>query len=85
MLFRSLLFVAGLNIDVSPPPGMPFPLTKFVPWAAYAQLRDGATMLLEQEALVKALMGQSSENADQMSFDAAIHAMAEAEGVRVPE
>jgi hypothetical protein len=42
-------------------------------------------MLLEQDALVEALIGQSSENADQMSFDAAIRAMAEAEGVRVPE
>jgi hypothetical protein len=64
---------------------MPFPLTKFVPWAAYAQLRDGATMLLKQEALVEALARQSSENADQISFDAAIRAMAEVEGVRVPE
>jgi hypothetical protein len=79
------LFVAGLNIDVSPPPGMPFPLTKFVPWAAYAQLRDGATMLLEQDALVEKLAAQSSENSDRISFDAAIGAMAEAEGVRVPE
>jgi hypothetical protein len=82
---KNILFVAGLNIDISPPPGMPFPLTKFVPWAAYAQLRDGATMLLEQDALVEALAQQSGENSDQISFDAAIGAMAEAEGVRVPE
>jgi hypothetical protein len=82
---KNLLFVAGLNIDVSPPHGMPFPLTKFVPWAAYAQLRDGTTLLLEQDALVDVLSQQSSENADQISFDAAILAMAEAEGVALPE
>jgi hypothetical protein len=81
---KNLLFVAGLNIDVSSPPGMPFPLTKFVPWAGYAQLRDGRTMLFEQEALVAALMAQSADNPDQISFDAAIRAMAGAEGVSLP-
>ena len=81
---KNLLFVAGLNIDVSPPHGMPFPLTKFVPWAAYAQLRDGATKLLEQNELVEALQKQSSVNPDQISFDAAILAMVDAEGVLLP-
>lgn len=81
---KNLLFIAGLNIDVSPPLGMPFPLTKFVPWAAYGQFRNGATMLLEQEALVEVLRQQSTANADSISFDAAILAMAEAEGVTLP-
>jgi hypothetical protein len=81
---KNLLFVAGLNIDVSPPDGAPFPLTKFVPWAAYVQLRDGAKRLLEQDALVEALLAQPTANPDQISFDAAIHAMAETEGVRLP-
>jgi hypothetical protein len=81
---KNLLFVAGLNIDVSPPESMPFPLTKFVPWAAYCQFRDGSTILLEQDALVDALSRQSAVNADQISFDAAILAMAEAEGVSLP-
>jgi hypothetical protein len=81
---KNLLFIAGLNIDVSPPPGMPFPLTKFVPWAAYAQLRDGRATLFEQEALVEALTGQSADNPDEMSFDAAIRAMAAAESVTLP-
>ncbi len=82
---KNLLFVAGLNIDVSPPSGMPFPLTKFVPWAAYIRLRDGSETLLEQEALVEALARQSPVNTDQLSLDAAILAMAQAEGVEVPE
>ncbi|WP_210255023.1 hypothetical protein [Methylocapsa sp. S129] len=81
---KNLLFLAGLNIDVSPPEGMPFPLTKFVPWAAYFQPRNGAATLLEQDALVDALMRQSTSNADQISFDAAIRVMAEAEGVTLP-
>jgi hypothetical protein len=81
---KNLLFIAGLNIDVSPLPGMPFPLTKFVPWAAYVQLCDGTTKLLEQEALVATLLAQSPVNADLMSFDAAILAMAEAESISLP-
>jgi len=81
---KNMLFVAGLNIDISPPEGMPFPLTKFVPWAAYGQFRDGTAMLLEQDQLVEALLRQSIVNAEQMSFDAAIQAMAAAEGVSLP-
>ncbi len=81
---KNLLFVSGLNIDVSPPEGAPFPLTKFVPWAAYVQLRDGAATLLEQDAFVETLMAQPTSNPDQISFDAAILDMAEAEGVGLP-
>jgi hypothetical protein len=81
---KNLLFVAGLNVDVSPREGMPFPLTKFVPWAAYAQFRSGATLLLEQDALVETLLRQCTVNADQLSFDAAIQTMAEAEGISLP-
>lgn len=81
---KNLLFIAGLNVDVSPPEGAPFPLTKFVPWAAYAQLRDGSTKLLEQDALVEALTLQPTANPDQISFDEAIRAMADMETVRLP-
>jgi hypothetical protein len=81
---KNLLFVAGVNVDVSPPEGAPFPLTKFIPWAAYCQLSDGGSTLLEQEALVETLMRQSISNPDQISFDAAILAMAKAETVSLP-
>lgn len=81
---KNLLFVAGLSVEVSPPEGIPFPLTKFVPRTAYSQLRDGAATLLEQDAPVEALMAQPTSNPDAMSFDAAILAMAEAEGVGLP-
>lgn len=81
---KNVLFVSGLNVDVSPSDGLLFPLTKFVPWAAYARLRDGRTFLLEQDALFAALAEQPVENADQIAFDAAIKAMAEAEAVELP-
>jgi hypothetical protein len=78
---KNLLFISGLNIDISPPEGLPFPLTKFIPWAAYVRLRDGRSFLLEQDELTETLRAQSLENADRMSFDAAIHKMTEADGV----
>ncbi len=81
---KNLLFISGLNVDVSPPPGLPFPLTKFIPWAAYIQMRDGTSRILEQEALVAALLSQPTTNPDQISFDAAIRAMAEAETITLP-
>jgi len=81
---KNLLFVSGLNVDVSPLPGLPFPLTKFVPWAAYLQLRDQGGRILEQAELYDALMRQSPDNPDQMSFDAAIAAMAAAEEIKLP-
>jgi hypothetical protein len=81
---RNLLFVSGLNVDVSPSPGLLFPLTKFVPWAAYARLRDGTHFVLEQDALFDALAAQPVENPDEIAFDAAIRTMAEAEGIELP-
>jgi hypothetical protein len=81
---KNLLFVSGVNIDVSPRPGLPFPLTKFVPWAAYVRLRDQDGYVLEQAELFEALGRQSVDNPDQMSFDAAIRAMAQADEIKLP-
>jgi hypothetical protein len=81
---KNLLFISGLNIDVSPRAGLLFPLTKFVPWAAYARLRDGTDFLLEQQALFDVLDAQPVENAAQISFDAAIMTMAEAAAIELP-
>jgi hypothetical protein len=81
---KNVLFISGVNIDISPRGGLLFPLTKFVPWAAYAQLRDGTAFLLEQDALFAALSAQSTENPDQVSFDAAIKTMADVEGIELP-
>jgi hypothetical protein len=81
---KNVLFVSGLNVDVSPQDGLLFPLTKFVPWAAYARLRDGTSFQLEQDALFEALAAQPIENPDQISFDAAIETMAAAPGLELP-
>jgi hypothetical protein len=81
---KNVLFVSGINVDVSPDGNLLFPLTKFVPWAAYARLRNGDTFLLEQKPLYDELAAQPVENPDQISFDAVIKTMAEAEGVELP-
>jgi hypothetical protein len=60
------------------------PLTKFVPWAAYVRLRDQDGYVLDQLELFDALSRQPSTNPDQTSFDAAIHAMASAEEIKLP-
>ena len=61
-----------------------FPLIKFVPWAAYASLRDGRSFLLEQHELSEALRAQPLENLDRLSFDESIKRMADAEEIRLP-
>jgi hypothetical protein len=80
---KNLLFISGVNIDVSPREGFPFPLIKFVPWAAYASLRDGRKFLLEQAELNEQLLRQSAENPDRLSFDDSIRRMADAEEIRL--
>jgi hypothetical protein len=82
---KNLLFVSGLNVDVSPSGGLLFPLTKFVPWAAYLQRRDGTSMLLEQDELHAALMAQPEDNPDRIDFDAAIATMAAVEAIELPD
>ena len=71
-------------MDLSPGGGLLYPLTKFVPWAAYGRLRDGTRFLLEQDALFDALAAQPVENPDQVSFDRAIDTMAAAEAIELP-
>ncbi len=80
---KRLLFVSGLHIDISPQPGQIFPLTKFVPWAAYFQDSDGSHETYEQEVLWELLMEQSTENPDQIHMDEAIHQMEELQEVVV--
>jgi len=72
-----------LHIDISPQPGQLFPLTKFIPWAAYNQDIDGSSSTFEQAELMQALEQQSTSNPDQIDMEAAIRSMTEAEEIKV--
>ncbi len=62
---KNLLYVAGLNVDISENEELPM-MTYFVPWAAHIQLNEGTPAKymhpMEQDALYEKLMAQSSEN-----------------------
>jgi len=73
-----VLFIAGLNIDISPQSDQLSPLTKFVPWAAYIQDGDGYYFTLEQDERVQTLQQQSDENPDQIYLEDAIRMMTSA-------
>ena len=66
---KNLIYISGLNIDYSPSMGQHFPLSEFVPWAAYIQKANGEHTILEQDELYKVLMACSDKNEDQVNLD----------------
>lgn len=80
---KKILFIAGLNIDISPGDNQLFPLTKFVPWAAFIQDELNLYSTLEQAELVEKLNAQSVDNPHQINLEDAIHSMAEAKEIRI--
>lgn len=80
---KNVVYLAGLNIDISPQPGQLFPLTKFVPWAAYIQEANGHHYTLEQAELMGRLKAQSDENPDQIDLEKAITEMRLADEIRI--
>jgi len=72
---KKVVFVSGIHIDVSPRENQLFPLTKFVPWAAYIQKESGEGYTLEQDELHQVLMEQSKENPYKIDLTEAIHKM----------
>ncbi|MFZ1642269.1 MAG: hypothetical protein WAV07_12740 [Candidatus Contendobacter sp.] len=80
---KRVLYVSGLNIDISPQAGQRFPLTKFVPWAAFVQQPDGSHYTLEQLELLARLREQPSANPDQIDLEVVIHQMEQTQEVRV--
>ncbi|MBU0655136.1 MAG: hypothetical protein KJ914_08370 [Gammaproteobacteria bacterium] len=80
---RNLVYVSGLHVDISPADGQLFPLTKFIPWAAYVQLKTGERYILEQEALFERLNASSQHNPEQIALDDAIQLMEEAQEVHL--
>ncbi|TVR63158.1 MAG: hypothetical protein EA420_08065 [Candidatus Competibacteraceae bacterium] len=80
---KRVLYVSGLNIDISPDLGQRFPLTKFVPWAAFVRQADGSHTTLEQTELLARLRAQPSENSDRIDLEASIQQMEQAREIRV--
>ena len=68
---KNLLYVAGLNIDISEYKGHPA-TTYFVPWAAHIQLKDGTPEEylhpVEQKKFFALLMEQDLENPEQKNL-----------------
>jgi hypothetical protein len=81
---RNLLFVSGLNVDISPEAGQLFPLTKFVPWAAYYQSSDGHRETWEQQELYERIKDQPLENPDQVDLEEAIDIMRKVQEIKLP-
>lgn len=82
---KRVIYIAGLNIDISPDSGQLFPLTKFVPWAAFVQHSDGSQETIEQYELYEALRVQSSENPDQIDMEEVISIMDHMAEVKIGE
>lgn len=80
---KRILYISGIHIDISPKAGQIFPLTKFVPWAAYIQQTDGSHFILEQDALMEKLNAQSTENPDQINLEDAIHIMEDVKEIKI--
>ncbi len=80
---KKVVYISGLNIDISPQHGQLFPLTKFVPWAAYVKELDGSHYTLEQRELLEKLNRQSSKNPDQINLESAIQEMREVEEIKI--
>ena len=81
---KQLLFISGLNVDISPNEGQLFPLTKFIPWAAYYQTADGKQETWEQAELYDRLKAQPIENLDQVDLETAIKTMGLEKEIKLP-
>ena len=70
---KRVVFISGLNIDISPHETQEFPSTTFVPWAAFVHEKNGHYTVLEQEDIVNRLFEQSESNQNEVDLEAAIH------------
>ena len=72
---KCVVFISGLHIDISPRQGQVFPLTKYVPWAAFIQDESGNSYILEQDDLFHTLMRQSTDNPHKIDLSEEIGSM----------
>ena len=80
---KKIVYIAGLNIDISPQENQIFPLTKFIPWAAFIKNEDGSQKIIEQDELFSILSEQSADNPDQIDMEQAITVMENAEEIKI--
>lgn len=80
---KQVVFISGLNIDISPREGQLFPLTKFVPWAAFVKQKDGKGHLFEQKELFNELLKQKKDNLDAVNLESAIQKMENATEIEI--
>lgn len=80
---KKVVFISGIHIDVSPREGQIFPLTKYVPWAAYIQNESGEGYTLEQDKLYQALDEQSMDNPHKIDLTEAIGNMKQEAEIRI--
>ena len=78
---KNLLYIAGLNIDISEHSDYPA-TTYFVPWAAHIQVKKKSLgdfrYPMEQKALYDLLMKQSTQNPDEIDLKKEIERMLKA-------
>jgi limiting CO2-inducible B/C-like protein len=80
---KRLIFISGLNVDISPHHNQVFPLTTFVPWAAFIQDQHGRSSVLEQQDIVDRLLEQSEDNSDEVDLEHAIQEMKAAKEIKI--
>jgi len=81
---KKVMFISGLNVNISPSEGRLFPLTKFIPWAGYIQNMDGSYETWEQTELYQKLKQQPAVNPDKVDLESAIEEMEKAQEIRLP-
>jgi hypothetical protein len=64
-----------MPIDISPYETEMFPLTTFVPWAAFVQEANGHCYVMEHREVVNCLLNQKEKNPDEVDFESTIQKM----------
>jgi hypothetical protein len=80
---KRVVFISGLNIDISPYEIEAFPLTTFVPWAAFVQEANGHCYVMEQGEIVNCLLEQKDDNPDEVDFESTIQKMKETRNIEI--
>lgn len=82
---KQVFLLSGLNIDISPSEGELFPITKFIPWAAFYCDEHGEQRIYEQDDIFNALESQPDDNPNQIDLEQAINISEQTEAVEIKE